>query len=174
MLPNNLALSLIVAMTPEGVIGRNNSIPWRLPSDMKHFKETTVREGAVIMGRKTWESLPEKFQPLPERHSIVLTRDCSQLISPSLEMVSSVDEACLVVAAHGGRACVIGGSEIYALFLPLVQTAYITTVHAWIEGDTRFPYMRKANWRCDDKSPVRRWHPGDEYQTSFSTLSRVQ
>lgn len=174
MLPNNLALSLIVAMTPEGIIGRDNSIPWRLPSDMKRFKETTIQEGVVIMGRKTWESLPEKFRPLPERHNIVLTRDCSQRLSPSLEMVSSVEEACLAAAAHGRRACIIGGSEIYALFLSLVQTAYITTVHARIDGDACFPDMRRASWRCDDKSPVRRWHLNDEYQTSFSTLTRVQ
>lgn len=174
MLPNNLALSLIVAMTPEGVIWRDNSISWRLPSDMKRFKETTIREGTVIMGRKTWESLPEKFRPLPDRCNIVLTRDCSQRLSPSLEMMSSVEEACLAAAAHGRRACIIGGSEIYRLFLPLVQTAYITMVHAQINGDALFPNMRKSSWRCDDESMIRRWHPKDEHRTSFSILTRIQ
>lgn len=172
MLPNNLALSLIVAMTPGGVIGRDNSIPWRLPSDMARFKKITIQERAVIMGRKTWESLPEKFRPLPERHNIVLTRDCSQRLSPSLEMVSSIDEALLVAASHGGRACIIGGSEIYRLFLPLVQKAYITMVHVPVEGDAFFPQMRWPSWRQIDASPARK-HPGDEHQTSFHIYERV-
>ena len=173
MLPNNLALSLIVAMTPEGVIGRNNSIPWRLPSDMKRFKEVTLRERAVIMGRKTWESLPEKFRPLPERHNIVLTRDCSQRLSPSLEMVSSVEEALLAAASHGGRACVIGGSEIYRLFLPLVRTAYVTTVYATVEGDAHFQVLNLNDWRIRDSRPER-LPAGDEYSSSFEELERVR
>lgn len=169
----NTVLSLIVAMTPDQVIGRDNALPWRLPSDTNRFKEITTREGVVVMGRKTWESLPRKFQPLPDRHNIILTKTFpGQLLMPSVESVASVEDTLEVIRAHGGRACIIGGAQIYKLFLPLVQKAYITTVHAPIEGDAFFPQMRDHSWRQADASPVRK-HPDDEYPTSFHIYERV-
>ena len=169
----NIALSLIVAMTPGRVIGLDNNIPWRLPSDMARFKEITIREGVVVMGRKTWESLPRKFQPLPDRHNIILTKTFpGQLLMPSVESVASVEDALEVIRTHGGHACIIGGAQIYKLFMPLVQKAYITTVHAAIGGDTFFPQMRDPSWRQMDASPIRK-HPGDEHPTSFHIYERA-
>jgi len=173
MQPNTPVLSLIVAMTPGRVIGLSNNIPWRLPSDLARFKRITTEEGVVVMGRKTWESLPKKFQPLPDRHNIVLTNSFpGQLLMPSVESVASVEDAFEVIRMHGGRACIIGGAQIYKLFLPLVQKVYITMVHEPVEGDTFFPQMQYYSWRQTDASPIQK-HPGDEHPTSFHIYERI-
>lgn len=175
-----ISLSLIVAMTPNRIIGNKGGLPWgRIPSDMVHFKNVTVEAGTVIMGRKTWESIPEKFRPLPGRRSIVLTRGPIPSTVPDLvHFVGSVEEACEEAAAHGFRACVIGGEEIYRLFLavPNLVKAYITTVNAPdLIGDAYFPEMESglgAPWKRTRKTPMNYTHPKDKYETSVSVFER--
>lgn len=165
-------LSIIVAMTPEGVIGNKGKLPWRLPSDLARFKHITMQAGTVIMGRKTYESiLARNGKPLPRRRHIVLTKKPSVSEYESVCFVQSTEEACVKVASYGTHACVIGGGEIYKLFLsvPCVTKMYVTIVHASIAGDARFPVpivdLAKI-WKCTKTiSPERE---EDEYKTTFA------
>lgn len=169
-------LSIVVAMTLERVIGNNGELPWRqLPSDLTRFKLFTMNAGAVIMGRKTYESiLARNGKPLPGRRHIVLTRGNIPHAHESVQFVGSPGEACAEVAANGERACVIGGGEIFQLFLamPQMKKIFITTIKAELGGDIYFPKL--GSWwirtkHCD----VRRWS-GDEYATSFEMYERFQ
>ena len=128
-------LGLIVAMARGGAIGRDGGLPWRLPDDLAHFKKTTLGH-CLIMGRKTWESLPGA---LPGRTSIVVTRRGGQQFEGA-EAASSVDAAVAIAAGLGDpEPIVAGGAEIYALALPRVARMWLTRVHAEVEGDTFFP-----------------------------------
>lgn len=175
-----ISLSLIVAMTPNHIIGNKGSLPWgRIPSDMVHFKNVTMEAGTVIMGRKTWESISPKFRPLPGRVNIVLTRKpIPSDVPESVHFVKSVEEACEKAALYGKRACVAGGEEIYRLFLavPDLVKVYITTVNAPdLTGDAYFPKMESglgAPWKRTRKTPMRYVHPKDEYETSVSVFER--
>lgn len=173
----DIALSLIVAMTREGVIGRNDEIPWYIPSDLVRFKKLTTEAGVVVMGRKTYDSILARNNGalLPDRHHIVLSRTCS-FQAAVVTTVASIEEACAAVKAHGGRAFVIGGAEIYKLFMPLVRTAYITVVRTSPEmpiwGDAFFPPMRLSNWVCKDMPSIPR-HLKDQYPTTFYIYERV-
>jgi dihydrofolate reductase len=159
-------------MTPDGVIGLDNNIPWRLPSDMKRFRGITKEAGVVPMGRKTWDSLPAQFKPLKERYNVILTRDCSLRTSDSVEFVTTLEDVYAAIAAHGGKGCIIGGEQIYRLFLPVVRVMHITTVYASIAGDAHFPQIDLKDWRIRDSTPER--HPeGDEYSSSYEMLERV-
>ncbi|AIT80308.1 diacylglycerol kinase [Novosphingobium pentaromativorans US6-1] len=123
---------LIYARAANGVIGRDGQLPWRLPADLKRFKAMTMGK-PMIMGRKTFESFPS---PLPGRRHIVLTRDASWQ-APGAEVAHSVEEA--LAAAGEGDVAVIGGAEIYALFLDKATRIELTEVHADFEGDTFMP-----------------------------------
>lgn len=136
-------LVVIVARARNGVIGIENRLPWHLPEDLKHFKALTTGN-AVIMGRKTWESLPPKFRPLPERLNIVVTRDRGY-VADGATVAHSLPEA--VAAAGDRKAFVIGGAEIYAQALPLATRLEITEVDADIPGDAFFPALDAAAWR---------------------------
>ena len=102
-------LTVIAAVARNGVIGKDNRLPWHLPADLKHFKALTTGH-TVIMGRKTWESLPERFRPLPGRQNIVVTRNAGYAASGAT-VVNSLADA--VAAASGSEAFVIGGAELY-------------------------------------------------------------
>ncbi len=166
-----LDLSLIVAMTEKRVIGYRGDMPWRkLPSDMARFKNITTGVGTVIMGRKTYVSILERLRtPLPGRRNIVLTRQRVPH-TDNVEVVGSIDEACIAVRHHR-RACVIGGGEIYNLFLPLVTRAHITTVYAELAGDTHFPELG-SGWRTVQSIRRVRWNMNDEYETSYKEFHR--
>ena len=171
-------LSIIVAMTPNGVIGNEEKLLWRLPSDLVRFKKITMDVGTMVMGRKTYESiLARNGKPLPDRKHIVLTRK-EHLLSAyaSVQLVNSLEEACTEIIASGGRACVIGGEEIYKLFLPIpeVRRIYFTIVHApKLNGDVYFPAMDpEAIWRCASRSVIRKWNLHDEYETSYELHTR--
>ncbi|MDP2109045.1 MAG: dihydrofolate reductase, partial [Rhodocyclaceae bacterium] len=110
-------LTLVAAVAKNGVIGDSNALPWHLPEDLKHFKQLTSGH-AVIMGRKTWESLPLRFRPLPGRLNIVLTRD-PRYVAEGAMVVHTLQEALKVGA--GGTAFIIGGAELYAHALPLAD-----------------------------------------------------
>ncbi|MEX0869893.1 MAG: dihydrofolate reductase [Candidatus Spechtbacterales bacterium] len=135
------SLSLIVAMDKNRVIGNNGSIPWDLPEDLKLFQKIT-KDKAVIMGRRTWESLPEQYRPLPERSNIVITSQ-DEYKAPGAVVVGFAKDA-LSVPGSSSPTVVIGGAEIYSMFLPRVKIMYISHVEGEFEGDTRFP---EVNWR---------------------------
>ena len=136
-------LSLIAAIARNGVIGIDNRLPWHLPADLKHFKALTTGN-TVIMGRKTWESLPEKFRPLPGRRNIVVTRNAAFRAEGAL-VAASLPAA--VALAASGMAFVIGGAELYAAALPLADRLDLTEIDADYAGDTRFPERDPKQWR---------------------------
>lgn len=128
-------LGLIAAIARNGVIGRDGDLPWRLPEDLKHFKRTTLGH-VLIMGRKTWESLPG---PLPGRHSVVLTRTPGYRAEGARVVSSLADAIAVSDEVAGAMPIVAGGAEIYALALPRVTQMWLTRVDAEVEGDVRFP-----------------------------------
>jgi dihydrofolate reductase len=129
------------ARHPDGraVIGRDNRIPWQLPEDMAHFKALTTGS-TVIMGRKTWDSLPPKFRPLPGRRNVVLSRS-SSWSAPGAERAASLQQALLKCAADTADVWVMGGAEIYAQALPLAERAVVTDIDACFEGDAFAPAL---------------------------------
>lgn len=135
-------LHLIWAQARDGVIGRNNTLPWRLPEDMAHFKATTMG-CPVVMGRKTWDSLPPRFRPLPGRINIVLTRRSDWQADGALR-AGSLDEA-LGLCPADARVWVTGGAEVYALSLARASTAVVTEIEATFEGDAFAPQL-DAGW----------------------------
>ncbi|MEU9295133.1 dihydrofolate reductase [Streptomyces sp. NPDC048266] len=142
-------VGLIWAQTPEGVIGAGNAIPWRLPEDMAHFKATTLGH-PVIMGRKTWDSLPARFRPLSGRRNIVVTRD-RQWTAEGAERAGSVEAALRLAGEPAGAATtwVIGGGEIYRAALPHAGTLSVTEVDVPVTGDTYAPVLDPA-WQLTD------------------------
>ena len=133
-----MTLNLIWAQARNGVIGRDNTIPWRLPEDMAHFKQTTLG-CPVIMGRKTWDSLPPKFRPLPGRLNIVVTRQADWQ-APGTLRAGSLAEA-VALCPQGEPAWVIGGAQIYAQALPLATRAVVTRIDADFEGNAHAPTL---------------------------------
>jgi dihydrofolate reductase len=130
-------LHLIFARAANGVIGKDNALPWHLPEDMAHFKRTTLGH-PVIMGRKTWDSLPERFRPLPGRTNIVVTHNPAWLAEGALR-ASSLQEALSLCPAEATDAWVIGGAQIYAAALPLASSAVVTEIAQEFEGDAHAP-----------------------------------
>jgi dihydrofolate reductase len=137
-----VTVTLIAAIAHDGVIGRDGGIPWQLPADTTRFKELTTGH-AVVMGRKTWDSLPDRFRPLPGRRNIVLTRN-PEWVAAGAERVDSIREA-LVLLADEEHVYVIGGAGIYAAALPYADEFAITDVDLAVDGDTHFPaWERRA------------------------------
>jgi dihydrofolate reductase len=159
------SISLIVARADNGVIGRDNALPWRLPRDLKRFKALTMGK-PMLMGRRTFESIG---RALPGRTSIVLTRDRAWH-APGVIVVHSLQEA-FDQAGDAPELAVIGGAEIFDLVLPLARRVYLTDVHAEIPGDTGFPTLAPAEWR-ELECIV---HPADAehaHAMTFRTLER--
>jgi dihydrofolate reductase len=145
-------VALVVAMAENRVIGKGGTLPWRLPEDMKWFREITMGK-PCIMGRKTWESLPKR--PLPGRTNIVVTRNRFYRAEGAATVVS-IDEA--IAAAMGERPdeiIVIGGSQIYAEVLARTDRIYLTRVHAVADGDAYFPEIDGALWRSTQRMAPR-------------------
>ena len=144
-----MRVSLIVAVAANGVIGKDNDLIWTLRDDMAFFKATT-KGHHVIMGRKNWESIPERFRPLPGRPNIVLSRD-AEFAAEGATCLTSL-EAALAVAREAGEdeAFIIGGAQIYRLAMEsgVVDTMYITHVEREYEGDTHFPEFAEADWKA--------------------------
>ena len=133
-----MELHLIYARARNGVIGRDNTLPWHLPEDLAHFKRLTLG-CPVIMGRKTWDSLPPKFRPLPGRSNIVITRQAGWA-SPGALPTHSL-EAAIAQCAQAAHVWVIGGAQIYAQALPLAKTVEVTEIDADFEGDAYAPAL---------------------------------
>lgn len=139
---NHVTVAAVVAMDQNRVIGKSGSLPWHLPEDLAHFRNLT-KGHVVVMGRKTWESLPEKFRPLPGRINVVVSRDLAKLSLPDGVLgVNSPEEAVKVaqsVARDGQRVWIIGGAEVYRATLPLCSEVYLTVVDGSHEGDAWLP-----------------------------------
>lgn len=137
-----MKLHLILARAANGVIGANGKLPWHLPEDMAHFKRTTLGS-PMIMGRKTWDSLPPKFRPLPGRLNIVVTRQ-PDWQAAGAAVAPSLPEA-MRLCPPDGDAWIIGGAELYAQALPLASMAVVTEIDADFEGDVFAPQFG-ADW----------------------------
>jgi dihydrofolate reductase len=146
----SVKLSLIVARGRNGVIGREGALPWKLSSDMARFKAITMGK-PVLMGRKTWDSLPGKFRPLPGRKNIVLTRDKDFRALGAWvfsDLAAALAAAKAMAAADGvDEVHVIGGARLYAETLKLADRLYLTEVAAAPDGDAHFPAVDEAAYR---------------------------
>jgi dihydrofolate reductase len=162
-------LSAIVAMGENRVIGKDNQLLWRLPADLKHFKNLTSGH-PVLMGRKTYQSIGK---PLPDRTNIILTHD-SQFSAPDCVVVNSAETAVsMAIELDQDEVFIIGGAEIYKQLLPQTQRLYLTLVHHNFDGDTYFPELLAAEWQeisreknqADDKNP---------YDYTFVLMERIK
>ena len=155
-----MIISLIAARAANGVIGTDNRLPWHLPDDMKFFMQTTSGH-AVIMGRKNYMSIPEKFRPLPNRLNIVLTRN-TDFVAPGCSVVHQPQQALEAAATFGkDEIFIIGGADIYQLYIGVANRLYLTEIHAEVKGNTYFPEFDQSKW--SEQSRVH--HPADERHT---------
>ena len=157
-----MQISIIAAVAKNGVIGKANDLPWRLPDDMKYFMQTTQGHH-VIMGRKNYESLPEKFRPLPNRTNIIVTRQ-KDFMAPGCTVVNQLQDGVKVADANKeSELFIIGGAEIYKLALPQTDTLYLTEIDAVIDGDVLFPSWSKKEW-----SEISRQHHATDAKHKFA------
>ena len=160
-------LSIIVAVTENGIIGRDGDMPWRLSSDLKRFKRLTMGHH-MIMGRKTYKSIG---RPLPGRTSIVLTRNENYEVPEGVLVVDSFDKA-IATAGNDDEIFVIGGESIFALAMPITQRLYFTRVHCELEGDTRFPDVDWSEWKAIENESLEA-DERNSYATTFTVFNRV-
>lgn len=138
-----MSITLIAAISTNNCIGKNGNVPWHIPEDLEHFKHATMGK-IVLMGRKTWESIPLKYRPLPKRKNIVITRQTHYPVPEGVEVHQTVDEA---LAAHAGEdIMVVGGGEIYAQTIDRADILDITHVEQAVEGDAFFPEIDLKKW----------------------------
>jgi dihydrofolate reductase len=159
-------ISLIVAVSDNQVIGRDNALPWHLPADLQRFKALTLGK-PMLMGRRTFESIG---RALPGRVSLVLTRSRDWL-APGAHIVHDLAQA-IAAAGPADELVVIGGAEVFRLAWPHIERIYLTRVHAALAGDTHFPLLETREWRELERES----HPADArhaYAMTFSTLERI-
>jgi len=150
-----MLISLIAAMDKNRLIGANNTLPWRLPDDMKWFVAQTMGK-PVVLGRKTYDSIPVKFKPLHGRHNIIITRN-PMYEAAGCTVVHSLAEA-LAAAGDVPEVMIGGGAQIYAASLPIAHRLYLTLVNGEFSGDAYFPEFDPTGWR----ERFRQEHPIDE------------
>lgn len=150
MTPASPELVLIAAVARNGAIGRDNDLVFGDPADQRHFRQATMG-WPVVMGRKTWDSLPTRFKPLPGRRNIVVTRSPAWQ-APGAERAGGLDEA-LRLAQGAERVFVMGGGELYRLALPRADTLLLTEVDADLPGDTFFPAWDRSRFTATDSQP---------------------
>lgn len=162
------AVTLVVAASGNNVIGHRGRLPWRLPDDLRRFRELTMGK-PIVMGRKTHDSIG---RPLPGRRNIVVTGNRGLAID-GCDVVNSPDEALALATEEGAsEVMVIGGESIYRAFLTHTGRIHMTRVHATIEGDAFFPRLNADEWRCTWTEP----HPATADQSlayTFETLERT-
>jgi len=167
-----MIISMIAAVGENRVIGRDNDLVWDLPDDMRFFVQKT-KGRHVIMGRKNYQSIPEKFRPLPDRPNVVITRRPS-FVAEGCVVINSLEEALQLAKQNGEEeAFIIGGGEIYTLGLAVAHRMYITQVKASFEGDAFFPEYNQDDW----VETGRVHHPVDErhaYAFDFVTFEKKQ
>lgn len=160
-----MILGAIWAQARNGVIGRDNSIPWRIPEDMATFKAVTSGH-PVIMGRRTWDSLPPRFRPLADRRNIVVTRDRGWS-ADGAEVTHSVDDA-ITLASDDQQAWVIGGSEIYVAALGRTERLVVTEVDLDVDGDAYAPAIDDTVWQAET---LGEWRASSRDGTLFRFLT---
>jgi dihydrofolate reductase len=165
-----MKIVIVVAAAENNAIGKNNRLIWRLPEDMKFFKEKTVGH-CVVTGRKNYESIPDKFRPLPERTNIVVTRQRGYA-APGAIVVHSLADAVEKARELGEKElCIIGGGEIYKEALPLTDIVWLTRVHhVFGDAHTFFPELDPAHW----KETYREERPADEKHAYPYTFIRYE
>jgi dihydrofolate reductase len=136
-------ISLLAAVARGGVIGRDGTVPWYLPEDMVRFRELTVGH-AVVMGRRTWDSLPDRFRPLPGRRNVVITRN-PEWSGTGAERAGSLEDALRLLASED-HVFVIGGADVYRAALPLADMLLLTEIDLEVVGDTFFPEWRREEF----------------------------
>ncbi|MFM1897561.1 MAG: hypothetical protein RLZZ385_2635 [Pseudomonadota bacterium] len=167
-----MKLSLICALSENGVIGRNNALPWHLSEDLKYFKRTTMGK-CIIMGRKTYESIG---RPLPGRTNIIVTRkrdyevENARVVDSLAEAIELAENIAFIDGSE--EAFVIGGAELYKLALPVVDRMHLTLVHADVEGDAWFPEFDADDWEevSRDDYPASETNP---YPYSICVFDRL-
>ena len=155
-------------MDKNRIIGQNGRLPWRLPTDMQRFVELTMGK-PVIMGRKTYDSIPAKYKPLKGRTNIILTRN-PDYAAPGCLIVNS-PEAALIAAGNAEEIMIGGGSAIYAAFLPIAHRLYLTLIDAQFDGDATFPAYNQANWQTIHHN-THRPDEKNKFRYQFLTLER--
>ena len=160
-----MIISIIAAMADDRVIGIDNSLPWKLPSDMKWFRQHTLGK-PIVMGRKTFESFGGRT--LPDRPNIIITRDENYEVDGAI-VTHSIDEA-LNAAGNVEEVMIIGGASFYEQMLPRADRMYLTFVHAKIEGDAWFPEYNEAEWKEVERVEVN----ADEKNTFDHTFVILQ
>lgn len=139
-----MPLTLIAARAKNGCIGKHGQLPWHLPEDIKHFRDKTMGK-TVLMGRKTWESIPAKHRPLPGRQNVVISRDKNFIVDEHARVFHDLDTALQTLSSKD--VYVIGGAEIYRQCLPHANTMELTEIAAEYDGDVFFPAFDSAEWR---------------------------
>ena len=156
-------ISLVYAISRNGVIGKEGGLPWHVPSDLKHFRAVTLGK-PVIMGRKTWESLPKK--PLPGRQNIVVSRKTGFLAEGAI-VVANVEQAA-AMAGTAPEVCVIGGAELFKAFLAKAGRIYLTRILADVEGDTFMAELSADEWLLSEHQKHSR---GEKDSAAFETMT---
>ncbi|MET0932077.1 MAG: dihydrofolate reductase [Mycetocola sp.] len=154
-------VGLVWAEAANGTIGKGGVLPWHLPEDLAHFKSVTLGS-PVVMGRKTWESLPERFRPLPGRHNIVITRQ-PDWQAPGADVRASLAEALELAAsdvAPDAFVWVIGGAEVFSAVIDVADRLEVTTLRVNIEGDAVAPAITER-WQLVASDPEQGWHTSD-------------
>jgi dihydrofolate reductase len=166
-----MIVSLIAAVAENNVIGKDNRLIWRMPADMKFFKDKTTGH-CVVTGRKNYESIPEKFRPLPDRNNIVVTRQ-KKYSAPGAIVVNTIEDAVNVSKSKNETELfIIGGANIYTQTIPTADRLYITWIHHTFEGDAFFPPIDPSKW----KETTRIEYPADEknpYPYTFCVLDKI-
>lgn len=166
-----MLFSIIVAVAENGVIGKDNKLIWSLPADMKFFKEKTTGH-VIITGRKNYESIPDKFRPLPNRTNVVITRQ-KNYHAPGAVVVGSLEEALTYATTNSPKdeVFIIGGAEIFKQALPVCKRVYLTWVHELFEGDVFFDPLSENEWKLasSTKNPTDDKH---KYPFTFETWER--
>ena len=156
-----MTLEIIVAIDRNNGIGYQNRLPWHIPEDMRHFRELTTGH-TVLMGRKTWDSLPAKFRPLPNRKNIVLTNQ-KDFVADGATVINSISDI-----PADKRVFVIGGATLYAQLIEVADVLHVTRVNTSAEVDTYFPQIDMTEWVSLDTVMLN----NKEYEFSFLTFRR--
>ena len=168
-----MKIAMIVSMDRDRCIGRGNGLPWRLSSDIARFKRLTEADGfnSVVMGRRTWESLPDPFRPLPERVNIVMSRDTDWEDEGSITALY-IGRAIEIAFSEGSDECwIIGGAQIYEMFIDRVEEIHVTEVHTNGSGDVFFPEWDRTLWSQEIIETVEA-DSDNEHQSTYSIWTK--
>ncbi len=162
-----MKVALIVAMDEQGLIGKDNDLPWKISADLKYFRRTTMGK-PIIMGRNTHESIG---RPLPGRQNIVISSQ-QNYRAEGCDVVHSIDAA-LALCSDVEQVMVMGGASLYQQILPLADTLYLTRVHASLDGDTWFPEWSEQDWQLIS-SEDHQADENNEFDYSFQLYQRIR